>query len=594
VVQSIEVGRLAADGESLSKAGIIQLSGIFRECTKAGGVADHETAASALGIHPETAWRAFEYWRCQADAKHFVTHYCMVLSPQDEGGMVHAQKFVPVQQQLEYIDALNAGRLLPAVYDPDKSAARRIHFTKKARKEGWTTTTGLYFLHAMLFRQYEDISLISLDHYGSKTWLSDMMSTYDNLPDWLKRRYIKRTEEVIIFDNNSRVKAWPAVQKAGRSRSTTGIGIDEGATIQKDGKWVGLWAAAQGAGSLGIITTGSTCDCPGDSAYARQVDSSSGGHKRWMYHEWPWHTLPWHTPEWLQQQREECGNEAQFQTEYMMRWMGTGAPIMPIEIIQARIDTLMETEPEYDITFANAFIPSINPSGSNSSIAGKHIVKMWRPPRPGTQYVLAVDTSFGSEGKDRSAMVLLDQETREVPLTYHSSRNDLRLVVTHAYKISDIYGGCPICMERNGLGIAALQYAEQFGLGRLWKQDIAVQGITPFPSFDNAHKQQELQPQDYGLWITNDRKLEAYQKIYDLLIRDMLVIYDPAILHELTNITMDRNKRVHAGSGHDDLADALAIAVFISNLEYAAKIDMAQQVYTETSQVERAMADWVA
>ena len=583
-MQPLSVGRIAANDDMLSSEDSELLSilvvpkprELLKQCFKARGYngKDAETEARYLidlakegrpaiadhfHICDETVRRFDEWQHCARDVLYFADTYIYVEKPIEgrmETNVVQYQS-TAVEKQLLYL--LNEARVNPK--------APQVICVKKSRRVGYSATVGIFALHSCNFYGSEYAPLISCDREASERWLRKILISYEKLPDWLKARYIINRTRLIEFDKRSRIEALPATGKAARGEGTTIVPIDEGALIQNAGKWNALYQGASGSSdNVAVIVVGSTCNCGEDTPYAQFIEGAHRGEFPGVaYLEMPWDSMTGHDRAWLAKERLKYSTYAQFATEILMKWEGSSRPCLPIEILEAWTDELIANPVEYDKTYARTFLPPQNPE-MKSTIAGTHIVRRYNKPIAQHQYMLALDMALG-RGKDRQAGILIDFTTspREVTLVYHSSHNSVERVVDHGFKISSAFGNCKIIFENKGINQRAIGYAEvQGGLDRVWRRPPKFRGFSKF--FGEATRVDE---QEYGFITTPDSKVEIMEFASNAIERQDVRIYDQALLGELKGLTVKGSKRIEAdGQGHDDLAMAFMICLFIGSREY--------------------------
>jgi len=282
------------------------------------------------------------------------------------------------------------------------------------------------------------------------------------------------------------------------------------------------------------------------------------------YHEWPYDSMPGRDEQWLKRERKKYKPYI-FMSEHMMQWIGTSNPLLPIEKIQGRIDILEACPPKPNQMLADKF--GYNYDGSAKLSLYLPYDKDHDPYNPDHQYLLAFDAATGA-GRDWSAAQLLDITACEVPMVYHSVDIGLDISIQLFVKfMSNMFGNCPIVMEKNGLGQGAIAYARECGiLNRFYQPPPPSKSGSSRTTLKSLFQRVEYDEDDirtYGWWTSKESKMSIYETLRRLIDQDKLKIYDLPTLYELLGITSYVSGKIEAEHGSDDLSDALAMAVGI-------------------------------
>lgn len=146
---------------------------------------------------------------------------------------------------------------------------------------GLSTIFSLYCLWRMLFKQAEDIDVVSLKQLKAQAFVSKMDSTLKFLPAFLLQRKIKDNEQQLQFENGSRIVSESQSENAGRSDTLSLLVLDEAAHYKSEKMVRGIVAAAQPTlsrtnGQFVILSTPNKTSGPGAYYYEQVTQAKLG------------------------------------------------------------------------------------------------------------------------------------------------------------------------------------------------------------------------------------------------------------------------------------------------------------------------------
>jgi hypothetical protein len=127
-----------------------------------------------------------EIIKCSNDPVYFINNY--VNFPSFEGDNIHSLLY-PAQEEIV-----------------KKIHKNKYNLIKAPRQFGKTSVPLYYLLHQAIFKPNCNIVISSFNYQNSKYLLERFYNTYEQLPDWIKPRIVKRTSTWLILKNNSRIK----------------------------------------------------------------------------------------------------------------------------------------------------------------------------------------------------------------------------------------------------------------------------------------------------------------------------------------------------------------------------------------------------
>jgi hypothetical protein len=123
----------------------------------------------------------------------------------------------------------------------------RFNIVLKFRQAGITELIALFCLWTALFKENQNIQIISIKDKVAKKVLRRIKYMYKNLPPYMQVRVVNGTgsklgtSEELEFENGSSISSIPTTEDAGRSEAVSLLVIDEAAIL----RWAStIWAAA--------------------------------------------------------------------------------------------------------------------------------------------------------------------------------------------------------------------------------------------------------------------------------------------------------------------------------------------------------------
>jgi hypothetical protein len=97
------------------------------------------------------------------------------------------------------------------LYPAQEEIVKKIHknkynLIKAPRQFGKSSVPLFYLLHQAIFKSNCNIAISSFSYQNSKYLLERFYNTYEQLPDWVKPKIVKRTSTELVFNNKSKVK----------------------------------------------------------------------------------------------------------------------------------------------------------------------------------------------------------------------------------------------------------------------------------------------------------------------------------------------------------------------------------------------------
>lgn len=166
-------------------------------------------------------------------------------------------------------------------------------------------------------------------------------------------------------------------------------------------------------------------------------------------------------------------------------------------------------------------------------------LRIWKHPDPYSEYILAVDASFGRE-RDFSAFHVIDLYNGEQVAEFYSNKTSLSEFAKVIHEVGTTYNLAHVVIERNGLGIPLIQdLFETHEYENLWMDD----------------------KQEFGFQMTSKAREKVLSSLEEALRGSTFKVNSKRTVDELNTFIVTENGKIEADkSYHDDLVMSLALA----------------------------------
>ena len=194
------------------------------------------------------------------------------------------------------------------------------------------------------------------------------------------------------------------------------------------------------------------------------------------------------------------------------------------------------------------------------SIGAVHEVakgKRWNEPRDGYRYFAGLDVArFGG---DETALVIVAVGAEDEPIYmvnyYTRSRASLSDVIGWAKNIIEKWNVEVCAVDETGLGAGVKDVLEEQLGDRIW-----------------------------GITFTSRQRLEMYSTLRELIMdKKIVLLNDPKLIMQFSNYLATYSSSGHLvvrkkASGHDDIVDALALAVYVARMHTVESVEVAPEI----------------
>lgn len=435
--------------------------------------------------------------------------------------------------------------LLPAVlYSYQKRVIKcyeknLYNIISKFRQGGLTTVTVLWALWRCLFRDDQQIMVVSKTDREAKSAAMSINIAVDHLPDWMKPETGKWNEhEKQFMDTGSNL--WFYAPDAARGKSITLLIIDEAAFIDNMEKhWKSLYPVVSAGGGCIVISTVNGLGNWYQVQYYKAIEKKNQFNVIELDF---WEHPDYNSPKWEETTRNNIGETA-WNQEYLRSFLGSGQTYIPQHVIEDLEKFTRNNAPARYLfpDWANK-ITDDNPEKDDGAMW------VWKEPVDGHEYIICVDAAEGQgSNADNSAFHVLDTGTLEQVAEFYSNRIPPFELAQILHATGQFYNTALIVVENVGAGIAILTDLEKdMGYENLF---VETSGGKDSPGVKSSKTKRPV-------------FLEALQR---RMINGTIKINSKRFVKELnTFIYNPVSKKAEAIKGkHDDLVMALAMGLYV-------------------------------
>jgi hypothetical protein len=455
---------------------------------------------------------------------------------------------------------------------------------EKVRQCGLSTLFSMYCLWKLNFREAEDIDVVSLKQLKAQAFVAKMDSTLKYLPPFLKTRIIKDNEQVLQFENGSKIISESQSENAGRSDTLSLLVLDEAAHYKSEKMVRGIVAAAQPTlsrtnGQFIILSTPNKTSGPGAYYYeqVQQAKMESENNTRLVSVDWwevpdaveidgpkkgysqilerfverdyyynpevkreakkffdPIGENNWRENPWLKKQHDDLG-EILYKQEVLHNFIVGGNAVFNEDIlkkVEGRIKDPITQGRINNVRMDNVWV--------------------WGNPLRGHRYIMGVDIASGT-GAETSSFQILDVETYEQVCEYKgmiATKNFGMMVKA----VANYYNQAFVVIECNGIGEAVFNevyYHDTEPYQNVFKQTKTKNNITRMTGWITDTKTRKLLTNEFIDWFTVDGLFSE------------LKMYSKRVYMEMATWIWDGTKPVHDSGSTDDTIMAFALALYL-------------------------------
>jgi hypothetical protein len=470
--------------------------------------------------------RLTEYFKCKSDPVYFMQNYVKLGLA---GGDICVKLY---DRQIDFVKSLYSDRHI---------------VTCKSRQTGVSTITQMFCTHTCSFFKNVTIGVVSKSGKESTDFCRKVISMIEALPEWIRPKFSKRTEQSFILDNGCQFYA-DQVNESNpegvlRGKSISILVIDEAAFVPKiDEAYTGLaptlFKAQKIARENGvpygtiIISTPNKTVGKGKWYYQNWIKSINGESifKPFKLH-WKMIKEFADDPDWYKTQCDLLENvHWKIAQELDMQFVASQNSFLPAEIIEA-LNTCNK------IPIQRLKINEYELWQFEKAVTNKF-------------YLIGIDTASAS-GSDSSTIVVFDFETFNQVAEYKGKLrvDDFCNVVS---LINKIYPNNLIIPECNSYGNQVCEYLTK---GDIF-YNIYQSKIKTASGSSTKYK--------YGLTTGPQNRPLMIDALYTYVTGDPTIIKSERLALELIGLVDNGNGKIMADEGeHDDLALATAFCAFV-------------------------------
>jgi len=467
-----------------------------------------------------------EFFKCKKDPIYFIENYVQLEAP---GGNVLMKLYEP--QKIFLMSLINDHHCIAL----------------KSRQIGISTLTQAYVTYVFTFYKNVVCGMVSIDGSESTSFCKTIISMLNNLPDFLRPKFVKDTEQTFILDSGCKFYASQvnSAKPGGlfRGRAITIAIVDEAAHILKiDEAYTGMAPAlfkSQKVAALNNVPYGTIII---------STPNRTAGIGKWYYTQWKSafernsifkpHQIHWsqvkefaEDPNWYRQQCEILGNvKWKIEQELEMKFVASSNSLFDSDVVLKLNDSEKDPSTEMNIL--------------------SYTLRQYDTPQRDKFYLIGVDTA-SEAGPDFSTIQVVDYETFEQVAEFQD-----HLRVDQFCRIIDlvnkIYPNNMLIVESNSYGNQVIEFLTQTGTTyTLYHQKIK----------NGENKNGRVK---YGLYTGPQTRPLMMDALYTYIKSDPSIVKGKRTILELIGLVQKSNDRIEADEGeHDDLCLALAFCAYV-------------------------------
>jgi len=481
------------------------------------------------GLSDQQLFQVQEMIKCKNDIIYFIENYCKIPTP--------------------------GGSEVMQLYEPQKTAIKTMvndHYivTLKSRQVGMSCLSQCYCTWCNTFFENVVTGILSRSGDEASDFNRKVTNMIDELPEWMRPKYVKRTEQTFILENGCQSFS-TGVNPANpssvfRGKSLSNLIIDEAAFI------AGITDAFTSCGPSLVKAQKSARECGNPYAtFIISTPNKTSGMGKFYYDMWrkansgnsiykpvilKWNMIKEFAedPDWYKTQCEILNNvEWRIAQELNCEFIQGGDSFLPAETIKAL--QANEKEP----------LREFNLDGG--------ILTQWKDPVPDRCYLIGVDTA-SAYGSDSSTIEVIDYIDCEqvAELSFKGRVDEFCPIIT---KVATIYPNSIIIPEANSFGNQVCEYLTKLG-GQF---NLYQSKVVPKEVKNRGNLKYR-----YGIYTSPLNRPLIVDALYTAVTEDPTCIKSRKAILELIGLVSDGKGKIAADEGeHDDLSMALAFCFYV-------------------------------
>ena len=421
--------------------------------------------------------------------------------------------------------------------------SNRFNILSKFRQGGLTTVSVAWALWKCMFQLDQQILVLSKTDREAIAAGEVASKAIEYLPNWMVPTFHKNSAHEKQFSDTGSAM-WFYTPEASRGKSITVLIIDEAAFIKDMDKY---WKAI-----YPTISTGGAC-C---------VVSTVNGLGNW-YEEWYhaaekdenefnvididyWEHPDYNDPKWVKDNRANLGDKG-WKQEVLRDFLGSGETYISSKILDELDQSTRDNQPERIL-----FRKWANLGGEKRIKWEPGALWIWKEPRDGHEYLMAIDTAegVGTEG-DSSCFQILNMATLEQVAEFYSNEIPQHIFAQISHQMGCYYNTALIVVEANKGGAVLSKLVN----------DLAYENI-----YYDITKGKKQTP---GVKVSQTNRPWILEALKHRLINGSIKVNSRRLVTELNTFRYNPNsKKAEARKGkHDDAIMAISIGLFIRDTQ---------------------------
>jgi len=467
--------------------------------------------------------RKYELYRCETDPKYFINNYVKIVG--------------------------KGGKIIPfSLYDYQKESIdtfikEKFTIILKGRQLGVSETVAAYVLWMMLFVPNQNIIVMGNKSATAEEMMRRVQFGFDLLPEWLKKKEIKKNTSYFELGNGSRFTAIATTKDAGRSAACNLFIIDEAAFVEwADEIWTAAYPTVTQIGG-GVIML-STPNGIGN-LFHRTYTKAEEGKNQFKPLKYPWYVHPERDQAWRDNVEANENDPLKAAQENDCDFITSGRSFISSKLLD-------ELEKQH-------VCDPVAREGQDSGIW------IWKYPQPNARYVLGADVARG-DGGDFSAAHIIDIDTMEQVWEYHGKIDTIQYADLLLYA-GYMYNTALLGVENNSIGWSILD--------RLIERSYANLYYTVGDTYDRKHREQisgrnlyKEEKKVAGFTTSEKSRRIMLTEMRQVINDKQIKINSKRLINELKVFIWNGKKPEAAKGYNDDLVMSFGIANHLVDFAY--------------------------
>lgn len=471
-----------------------------------------------------------EYKKCAASEDYFLNKYCSIQHPQK-------------------------GKIPFQLYQYQRNAIKDFHdhdynIILKGRQIGISTVIAGHCLHKMIFKRDMTILLIATQKDKAKNLITKIKFMNDNLPAWLRGKYVENNKMSIKFTTGSQSTAVASNEKAVRSESLSLLIFDECAFIEDPEP---LWTAAQATLATGgtaiLVSTPNGVGNFFHQTWQKAISGENGFHPIFL----DWKVHPERDQAWRDRQTELLG-ELQAHQEHDASFIFSGNTVVGADILDYYKTTHVRDPIDKQAIDGNLWI--------------------WEHTVPGKSYIACADVARG-DGDDYSTIHVIDTEA-SIQVAEYKGKMSTKDFGNLMVDVATTYNNALLIPDNSSIGWSAIQQVIDRKYENLFYMSKDLQYVDNSKMMNDGRGKNMVA----GFTISSRTRPLIIAKLEEYMRDKSIVIRSSRTMAEFDTFIWKNGRAEALQRYNDDLVMALGIGLWVRDTALRLRLQGIEMIRT--------------